>query len=106
MISDNKKWYFSSGLEFGLISSSTASIVDTGEAIDLESQTSDYSLSINFGVNYLLSLGKPFLTIGVRYNQGLVNLTNSEDSGSYVPRIKSSGIQFLLGFQYPVNKGE
>ena len=104
VITDNKKWYFTSGIEFASIISNTATIVDTGEEIDLDAETNDYNISINFGVTYLIYIGKPFVTIGARYSQGLVNVANARSTDSYVPRIKTNGLQLRIGVQYPLNK--
>lgn len=104
VITDNKKWYFTSGVEIAALISSTATIIDSGEEINLDADTNDFNLSINFGVTYLIHFGKPFMTIGARYSQGLLNLTNAESSDSYVPRIKTSGLHLQIGFQYPLNK--
>ena len=102
VITDNKKWYFSSGIDFAKIISSTAANIDNGAKSDIN--TSNYNISINFGVTYLIHLGNPFITIGARYSQGLTNLTNTTVPDSFTPRIKASGIQLRLGIQYPLNK--
>ena len=102
VITDNKKWYFSSGIDFARIVSSTATNIDNGAASDIP--VSNYNISINFGITYLIHIGDPFITIGARYAQGLTNLTNTTIPDSFAPRIKASGIQLRLGIQYPLNK--
>jgi hypothetical protein len=103
IISNNKRFYFSSGLEFGYQLQTTAS--SSNDNIDISEEVNKFNLSVNFGLTYLIPIGKPFLFLEARYSQGLINLTNSQNEESYVPRIKTSGLQLRLGIQLPLAKG-
>lgn len=103
IISNNQKWYFTSGIEVGYLTGSRA-VVD-GSEIDLSSSSNNLSLSLNFGILRKIPLGVPFAFIGVRYAQGLTNITNDPIHG-YVPRIKTSGLQLRVGMQYPLKQKE
>ncbi len=103
IISDNKRFYFSSGLEFGYQLQSTAST--SSDNIDISEELNKFNLSVNFGLSYLIPIGKTFLFIEARYSQGLINLTNSQNEDSFVPRVKTSGLKLRLGIQLPLAKG-
>jgi len=104
IISNNKRWYFSSGLEFGFLISNSAS---SGlEDVDITDQTNKFNLAVNFGLTYKIPIGNPFLFFSARYSQGLVNISNVPDANSLIPRIKSTGLQLRFGIQVPIKKNE
>jgi hypothetical protein len=103
IISNNKRFYFSSGLEFAYQLESTAS--SSSNTIELSEELNEINVSVNFGLSYIISIGKPFLFIEARYSQGLINVTDSLIGDSSVPRVKTSGMQLRVGVQLPLTKG-
>ncbi len=100
IISNNQRFYFNSGIEVGLLTK--ASAYNGAETVDLQSEINEVNVTANFGLTYLIPIGKPFLFFDLRYSQGLINISYSGNNSSYVPRIKSSGLKFRTGIQIPL----
>ena len=104
IISNNKRFYFSSGLEFSNLLKAETTISSNTE--DISEEVNKFNLFINYGLTYLIPIGKPFLFIDARYAQGITNMTNTPDDQSLIPRIKLSGWKFRAGIQIPLKKTE
>lgn len=101
----NNRVFFSSGLDFGyLMSTSVDNIVD-GSTKDISNlvQKFDLSATLGFGVNF--PIGSPTISLELRYMQSLLNLSDisSEESGTVFPyRFRASGFQFLTSIIFPI----
>jgi hypothetical protein len=102
VISNNQRFYFSSGLEFSSLLKAETTIESNTE--DITDEVNGFNLYMNYGLTYLIPIGKPFLFIEARYSQGLVNMTNTPDEDSFIPRIKLSGWKFIAGLQIPLKQ--
>ncbi len=100
IISNNQRFYFNSGIEIGLLTK--ASAYNGAETVDLQLEVNEINVTANFGLTYLIPIGKPFLFLDLRYSQGLINISNSGNNSSFVPRIKTSGLKFRTGIQIPL----
>ncbi len=101
VISKNERFYFSSGLTVSSLLTAKAT-ADT--EIDITEDINPLNLTVNFGLTYLIPVGKPFLFIEARYAQGVTNLTNIETEGSYIPRVKASGWILRAGIQLSIKQ--
>ncbi len=100
IISNNQRFYFNSGIEIGLLTK--ASAYNGAETVDLQLEVNEINVTANFGLTYLIPIGKPFLFFDLRYSQGLINISNSCNNSSFVPRIKTSRLKFRTGIQIPL----
>lgn len=101
----NKRVFFSSGLDFGYLMSSSVENIADGSAKDINNlvQKFDLSATLGFGVNF--PIGSPTILLEVRYMQSLLNLSDisSEESGTVFPyRFRTSGFQFLTSIIFPI----
>ncbi len=99
IVSKNKRFYFSSGFTISSLLSATAT---SDTETDISDDLNPVNFAVNFGLTYLIPIGKPFLFIEARYAQGVTNITNIETEGSYIPRVKSSGWLLRTGIQFPL----
>lgn len=101
----NEKIYFIGGFSADFPS---RIIADNGvEKIDISNELSKVNLTAQFGLAYRIPIQTTSLNIELRYLQGLVNLSNNRDEEeAYLPRVKSSAIQLLVGWQLPIRKNK
>ena len=104
IISNNQRFYFSSGLEFSYLLKAETTVSSSTE--DISEEVNQFNLFINYGLTYLIPMGKPILFIDARYAQGLTNMTNTPNDQSIIPRIKLNGWKFRAGIQIPLKKSE
>lgn len=104
--STNKRWYALSGIETGYLLNS---FIDNGaEKEDLKDDILSINVAIVFGAGLRIPLKFGRIFIELRYTQGLINLTDEplEDTSSAIPRVKTSGIKFLAGYEIPLSKNK
>lgn len=101
----NDRVFFSSGLDFGyLMSSSVENIVD-GSTKDINNLIQKFDLSATFGFGVNFPVGSPTISLEIRYMQSLLNLSDisSDESGVVFPyRFRTSGFQFLTSIIFPI----
>jgi hypothetical protein len=100
IISNNQRFYFSSGLEFSTLLKAETTIESNTE--DISNEVNEFNLFLNYGITYLIPVGKPSLFVEARYSQGLINMTNTPDEDAFIPRIKLSGWKFRAGIRIPI----
>jgi hypothetical protein len=102
--STNKRFYALSGIETAfLLEEYIQSPEDTEE---LESDISQLNVAIHFGAGYTIPIKKSRLFLEIRYTQGILNLTDEIGKEGYIPRVKTSGLKFFVGYQIPVSKSK
>ena len=73
--------------------------------IDISDEINKMNLNAYFGIGYAIPLRTSRVFIELRYFQGLVNLSNQKDEDeAYLPRVKTSGMNLVLGWQLPLRK--
>jgi hypothetical protein len=99
----NEKVYFIGGFSADFPSSVMA---DNGvEKIDISNELFKVNVTAQFGLGYRIPIQSTSLNIELRYLQGLVNLSdNKDEEAAYLPRVKSSSMQLLVGWQFPITK--
>jgi len=98
----NQRFYALAGVETGFLLDGYAEGGD--EKVSLTDEISSFNLSIVFGagLRFPLKYGKIFLEL--RYAQSIIDLTDEPNDRSYVPRIKTAGIRFNVGYEIPLSK--
>jgi len=104
VLSDNRRFHFTSGIDFIYLFKSLA---DNG--VDLVTISKDHrafnvSAKIGMGINF--PLGGTNLSLDLIYNQSLNNWSDNKLEDSFIPRIKSSGIDLNLAWTIPVSRKE
>ncbi len=100
----NKHFYAVGGLEAGFLSG--YKLTSHEQLLSNQLSVAKFNLAAHFGAGYRIFLGYPVLFIELRYAQGLINLTDEPVDKSYVPRVKTSGMKFLIGIELPLSKQE
>jgi hypothetical protein len=99
--SESGRFYALAGMQFDY----TLSL--KGETL-LTPFTSDYdvknlNLYAQFGAGFILSLGKPYLQVELRYSQGIFDLKDPIfHQDSFLPRTKLTNLSFVVGVQFPL----
>lgn len=105
LISDNKKFQFSGGFEFGFPIKFMAD--NSVESVDLMGGINKVNLNMVFGIGYLIPINKSQLIINLTYSQGLTNLANNlDDPDSLLPRIRYTSFLLSAGWYLPVGKNK
>ena len=76
------------------------------EKEDLTADVSELNLAIAFGAGLRIPLKFGRIFIELRYSQGLVNLTDEPIYKSEIPRVKTSDIRILAGYELPLSKNK
>jgi len=106
IVSGNGKTYVSGGVDLGFLLNATLS--GTADAEDISHTFKPIDLSAIFAFGVMLPIGRPRLTIELRYSQSIVNAASSEQDPevySLPPRFRWSGLQLFAGFLYPLGGG-
>jgi hypothetical protein len=105
IISDNKKFQFSGGLEFMFPLVLVAD--NSAEETDLINRINKASLSALFGIGYRIPIKKSLLNINLTYSQGLTNIANNlDDPDALLPRIRFTSFRLTAGWYLPVGKNK
>jgi hypothetical protein len=77
------------------------------EKIDITDELAKANITAQFGLGYRIPIQSTSLYIELRYVQGLVNLSDRRDEEEvYLPRVKTSAMQLLVGWQFPSRKNK
>jgi hypothetical protein len=101
----NKRVYFAGGFSFDL---SVGAKADNGEEkIDILNEIHKMNLNAQFALGYRIPIRSTTAFIELRYLQGLVNLSDQRNQDdAYLPRVKSSAMQLIFGWQFPIRKNK
>jgi hypothetical protein len=99
----NEKIYFAGGFTVEFPVSSKA---DNGvRKIDISNEINKINVNVLFGLGYRIPVHSTVAYLELRYLQGLVNLSdNRNQEKAYLPRVKTSAMQLLFGWQFPIRK--
>jgi hypothetical protein len=95
--------FVTGGLDIAFLSRATLS--GRGLEEDAASYFKDTDVAALFGFGMIFPIGKPRISVELRYFQGLVNLSNDDGvpAGVDLPdRFRSSGLQLMAGFNLPI----
>ena len=103
IISNNRKWQFSGGLELSLPIKLEA---DNGEELfDLKDEIKDVGLNILFGIGYRIPVGKSHIILDLTYSQGLLNIVDRLDEDeAYIPRMKPTSFRLTAAWNIGLGK--
>lgn len=102
VITDGGRWYVTSGVDLGLLTSATLSTVSGSQEIDVKDALSDFDLAVIFGVGRMFPVGRPRITAEIRYSQSLFNLAGDSTGQDLPARFRASGFQLLAGVLLPL----
>ena len=101
VLSDNRKWHFMGGVDLQLSLSQKAEDAVTGADVPIDGQLIDLNPVIYLGFGRRIPIGKPILTVDLRFGQGILNLgDNQSNDESLVPRIKTSSLELLVTCEF------
>ena len=99
----SERVYFIAGPQIGfLLDGKTTN--ENGEEKDQNDLLNDFNLSLNFGLGYKFPVKSIFLLLEVRYEQGLLNITDYGNPDELFSRVKTQGVNFSLGFFIPFKR--
>jgi len=105
ILSDNKRWQFTAGVEFLLPIKLTAD--NSAEIKDLIDDIDKFNINMLFGIGYIIPIDKSKLVIDLMYSQGLNNIANNlNDPENLLPRIRFTSFRFSIGYFLPVGKNK
>lgn len=102
VITDGGRWYVTSGVDLGLLTSATLSTVSGSQEMDVKDALSDVDLAVIFGVGRMFPVGRPRITAEIRYSQSLFNLAGDSTGQDLPARFRASGFQLLAGVLLPL----
>lgn len=102
VITDGGRWYVTSGLDLGWLTSATISTISGSQETDVKDALTDFDLAVIFGVGRMFPVGRPQITAEIRYSQSLSNLAGDTTGDDLPPRFRSSGFQLLAGVLLPL----
>ncbi len=105
IISDNEKYQFLGGLDFGF---PTKVLADNSvEEKDLYDEVNNFTVSMIFGLGYRVHFTNSLMLINLGFSQGITNLANNiDDQDTYMPRVRLSTWRFSIAYMLPVGKGK
>jgi len=105
LISDNKRFQFTGGLEMMLPFKLIAD--DTEKEVDLINHVNKVGLNMLFGIGYRIPINRNFLVINLNYSQGLTNIANNlDDPDSLFPRIRFTSFKLTAAWLFAVGKAK
>jgi len=106
VITSGGKWYVTSGLDFGFLSSASIGTISGSEETDVKDLLTEFDLAVIFGVGRMFPVGRPKITAEIRYSQSLLNLSNQTAGANDLPvRFRASGFQLMAGVLLPLGGG-
>lgn len=102
--SDNQRFHVTSGIELLYLFNAKAIYKDSKTIIDEDHRK--YNLAANFGLGYNIPVKDCNLSLELIYSQTLINWSNIDPEDAYIPRVKSSGLRFLLSWQIPITNNK
>jgi hypothetical protein len=106
IVAGHGKTYVSGGIDIGFLLNAT--LTGAGGEQDVKSTFEPVDLSAIFAFGVMLPIGKPRLTVELRYAQGILNTASSEQDPevySLPPRFRWAGFRLLVGIMYPMGGG-
>ncbi len=103
VITNGGKWFVTSGLDFGFLSSATIGTISGSVESDVKDSLTEFDLAVMFGVGRMFPVGRPKITAELRYSQSLLNLSNQTVGTNDLPvRFRASGLQLVAGVLLPL----
>jgi hypothetical protein len=102
--STNKRFYAIAGIETSYLLDSF--IKNGDEKEDMTADIAEINIALAFGAGLRIPLKYGRLFIELRYSQGLVNLTDEVVFTSEIPRVKTSDLRILFGYEIPLSKNK
>ena len=102
VITDGGRWYVTSGLDLGWLTSATISTVSGSQEMDVKDSLTNFDLAVIFGIGRMFPVGRPRITAEIRYSQSLLNLADDSAGGDLPVRFRASGFQLLAGVLLPL----
>ena len=102
------KVYVTSGINVSFLSSAKLVAVEGNEdEIDVKDSFKNMDLAVDFGVGGQLPLGRIKIMLEARYEQGLLNISEEQlQNQALEARLRSSGLQLLVGILLPLGGGQ
>ena len=98
VVGSGGRWYVTGGPELGIISTATGTLTEgSEEEVDFSDKVESLDFSVNFGIGTFIPIGPIKTFIELRWTQGLLNISNQEDSGI---RYRNKGRMLLVGLLY------
>ena len=101
----NKRVFFSSGLDPGYLNNASLENLMDGSSSDINDFFEKWDISAAFGLGVNIPVGLPIISLELRYEQSLNNLSDISDkeSGTTIPyRFRTTGFQLLVGVLIPL----
>ena len=102
--STNKRFYAIAGIETSYLLDSF--IKNGDEKEELTANIAEINIALAFGVGLRIPLKFGRIFIELRYSQGIVNLTDDVNNYNEIPRVKTSDIRILAGYEIPLSKNK
>lgn len=102
VITNGGRWYVTSGVDLGFLTSATLSTVSGAQENDIKDTLTDFDLAVIFGVGRMFPVGRPRITAEIRYSQSLLNLAGDSTGQDLPARFRASGFQLLAGVLLPL----
>lgn len=102
------KVYVTSGINVSFLSSAKlAAIEGDADEIDVKESFKNMDIAVDFGVGGQLPLGRMKIMLEARYEQGLLNISEEQlQNQALEARLRSSGLQLLVGILLPLGGGQ
>ena len=98
----NQRFYALAGVETGFLLDGYVEGGDEKQSLTDEISKFNFSIVFGAGLRFPLKFGRLFLEL--RYAQSIIDLTDEPNDLSYVPRIKTAGLRFNVGYEIPLSK--
>ncbi|NNK47657.1 MAG: PorT family protein [Gemmatimonadetes bacterium] len=101
------KVYVISGINLSFLTGANLKgVEDNAEEVDVKDSFESVDLAVDFGVGGQLPLGRVKIMLEARYEQGLFNIAGDDISEDALrARLRSSGLQLLVGVLLPLGGG-
>jgi len=103
IVADNGKTYLTGGFSMGFLLDAQLTLDDVSE--DASDIVNSFDLAADLGFGIMMPVGRPSITLEIRYEQSLLNLANADRDGSeddLPARFRCSGWQVMAGMQWPL----
>lgn len=96
----SKRFYFIGGPSLGFLLESTTTD-ESGDEQDRSALFRDINLSLNFGFGYKVPVKSLALAFELKYEQGLVNITDFGNPEELFSRVKTQGVNLSIALGLP-----
>jgi len=104
-LSPQGAWFVDGGFDCGFLLAASMSDLHAGSTVDVKDFVSSMDLMMILGAGAVVDVTPAFLTLELRYAQGLLNIGTNDAlaTAAGVPvRFRSSGFQLLAGVIFPL----